>query len=97
MSISAALFKAECLKLMEQVARTGKPIIITKHGRAVAQLAPIPVAAKSQFGYMRNTVTFMEDVVQSIDVSWDALTANEEQSGGNSLNATRRNRRERPK
>lgn len=32
MNIPAAVFKAECLKLMDEVARTGRPIVITKHG-----------------------------------------------------------------
>ena len=39
--ISAAQFKAECLKLMDLVEKTREPIVITKHGRPVAQLAPI--------------------------------------------------------
>ena len=38
MSIPAAVFKAECLKLMDQVARTGQPVVITKHGKPVARL-----------------------------------------------------------
>ena len=41
MDIPAATFKAECLKLMDQVEKTREPIIITKHGRPVAQLAPV--------------------------------------------------------
>ena len=36
MEISAGEFKAKCLKLMNQVANTREPIIITKRGRPVA-------------------------------------------------------------
>jgi Antitoxin Phd_YefM, type II toxin-antitoxin system len=37
MDISAAQFKAECLKLMDQVEKTREPIVITKHGRPLAR------------------------------------------------------------
>lgn len=33
MDIPAAKFKAECLKLVNQVEKTREPIIITKHGK----------------------------------------------------------------
>jgi len=62
MSIPAAVFKAECLRLMDEVARTGQPVVITKHGRPVAQLVPVPATPGSLFGYMRNTVTIKGDV-----------------------------------
>jgi prevent-host-death family protein len=37
-TLSASAFKARCLALMDEVERTGEPVIITKHGRPVAQL-----------------------------------------------------------
>ena len=63
MSIPAATFKAECLKLMDEVARTGQPLVITKHGKPVAQLVPMPAEQESLFGYMSGTVTIQGDVV----------------------------------
>jgi prevent-host-death family protein len=72
MSIPAALFKAECLRLMDEVARTGKPVVITKHGRPVAQLVPVPPTPGSLFGYMRNTVSIKGDVVAPTDDPWNA-------------------------
>jgi prevent-host-death family protein len=72
MSIPAAVFKAECLKLMDEVARTGQPVVITKHGKPVAQLVPVPAEPKSLFGYMRNTVTIKGDVVAPTGESWNA-------------------------
>ena len=40
-SIMASTFKQQCLALLDQVARTRIPIIITKHGQPVAQLTPL--------------------------------------------------------
>lgn len=72
MSIPAAVFKAECLKLMDEVARTGQPIVITKHGRPVAQLVPVPAEPESLFGYMSDTVTIKGDVVGPTAEPWEA-------------------------
>ena len=33
-------FKATCLKLLDQVAATGEPVIITKRGKVLARLVP---------------------------------------------------------
>lgn len=61
MDIPAAQFKAECLKLMDEVEKTRQPIIITKHGRPVAQLAPVSADTGSLFGYMRETIRIQGD------------------------------------
>lgn len=39
--ISATQFKARCLRLLDDVAETGQPLVITKHGKAVARLEPV--------------------------------------------------------
>lgn len=38
MEISVTEFKAKCLALIEQVHRTREPLVITKRGKAVAEL-----------------------------------------------------------
>ena len=72
--VPAAQFKAECLKLMDQVEKTRRPIVLTKHGRPVAQLAPVPAETRSLFGYMKGTVRIDGDIVAPIDVDWSALS-----------------------
>jgi prevent-host-death family protein len=78
MNIPAAVFKAECLNLMDEVARTGQPIVITKHGKPVAQLVPIPAQSESLFGYMKNTLTIKGNVVTPIREEWSALSGDED-------------------
>jgi prevent-host-death family protein len=39
-TIGAGAFKNRCLALLEQVARTRRPITITKHGKPIATLIP---------------------------------------------------------
>jgi prevent-host-death family protein len=78
MNVPAAVFKAECLKLMDDVARTGKPIIITKHGKPVAQLVPMSPQAESLFGYMKHTVVTTGDIVAPTDSSWSVINGDED-------------------
>jgi prevent-host-death family protein len=77
-NIPAAIFKAECLSLMDEVARTGEPITITKHGKPIAQLVPVPAQAESLFGYMKNTLTIKGDIVSAVREEWSALSGAED-------------------
>lgn len=73
MNINAAEFKAKCLKLIDQVADTHEPLIITKRGKPVAKLVPIvEETPHSLFGYMKGTVKIVGDIV---DVPHDPLAA----------------------
>jgi prevent-host-death family protein len=38
--ITATHFKAHLLRLLDEVAETGQPLVITKHGRPVARVEP---------------------------------------------------------
>lgn len=78
MNISAAQFKAECLKLMDEVARTGRPVVITKHGKPVAQLAPVAVKPGTYFGHLRNSVRIAGDVIAPTSDAWSALSGDED-------------------
>lgn len=73
MEISAAEFKAKCLKLMDEIGKTRKPIVITKRGKPVAKLVPAdPAPRKPLFGCMAGTVTFEGDILAPLDVEWEA-------------------------
>lgn len=71
-TIAAGEFKAKCLKLLDEVAEKRETLIITKHGKPVAQLAPIP-AQESIVGSMKGSVLWMGDIISPIDVEWDAM------------------------
>ena len=75
MNIKAAEFKAKCLKLIDEVAATRKPLIITKHGRPVASVVPIVNAApQKMFGYMKGTGEIVGDIVKGPHQTWAAET-----------------------
>ena len=71
-TIAAGEFKAKCLKLLDQVAETRETLVITKHGKPVAQVTPIS-ARENIVGSMKGSVLWMGDIISPIDVEWDAM------------------------
>ncbi len=72
-TIKASEFKAKCLQIMDEVAETGEPVIITKHGVPITELVPARRKPDKVFGAMRGSVTFMGDITSPVDAEWDAL------------------------
>ncbi len=70
--ISAAEFKAKCLKLMDSVEHERIHIVITKRGRPVAKLVPCDEVAPSVFGYLAGTATIIGDIISPINEKWNA-------------------------
>jgi len=74
-TIQASAFKAKCLALMDQVARTGETIVVTKNGRPVAELRPHrPPRARSLIGLHRGQVKIRGDIISPVAARrWEAL------------------------
>jgi prevent-host-death family protein len=71
-SIGAGEFKAKCLKLLDEVQRQRKQVVITKRGKPVAKLVPITERSASFIGSMRGTMEILGDIVSPLDVNWEA-------------------------
>ena len=66
--IPAGQFKAECLRLIDRVAETRAPLIVTKRGRPVVEVVPIrPNRSKP----LRGSVTVHADIVGPILGAWN--------------------------
>jgi prevent-host-death family protein len=78
MEISAGKFKATCLKLMDRVAATGEPIVITKRGKPLAKLVAIredKTHPRSGVGSMKGTILHLasdEELFSPAGVRWNA-------------------------
>ena len=70
--VPATEFKAHCLELMDHVRETGQEVVVTKHGKPVAKLVPVPAPAGELFGCMRGTVLWYGDIVSPTGDWWDA-------------------------
>jgi len=75
-AVGAAEFKAKCLNLIDQMGDDGEPITITKRGKPVAVLSPVPEAAgrASIIGAMKGSVLTYEDPFSPVIEAgeWDA-------------------------
>ena len=74
-TISVTEFKAHCLELLNEVARTGEPLTLTRHGKPTAMVVPPPanVEKRWKLGQFRDDTKIAGDVVAPLDESWEAL------------------------
>ena len=75
-SIPAGEFKQTCLRLLDEVRETRQPILITKRGKPVAQLVPLPTHPEWDWsGAMEGTGQILGDLVGPIsdEDDWEAL------------------------
>ncbi len=70
--IKASEFKAKCLAILDEVERTRQPVVITKRGKPVAELAP-HTAKRNARGILKGRVEILGDIISPIDVEWEAL------------------------
>lgn len=68
--MQASTFKARCLALLDEVASSGRSIIVTKHGRPVAKLVPLddPVPTMGSVTLLAGD----DEVYFSTGEDWDA-------------------------
>ena len=76
-TIPISQFKATCLAVLEQVRRTGAPIVVTRRGEPIAEVIPpsLAGAGESWLGAMRDTAAIVGDLVSpAADAEvWDVL------------------------
>ena len=72
-TMPAAEFKARCLRVMEQVSRTRRPLTITKRGRPVVRLVPVDPDSDAFLGSLRDRITIAGDIRKAADraEAWD--------------------------
>ena len=73
--IAAAVFKARCLMLMDDVKRTRAPIVITKRGKPVAKLVPVEEEKDDFLGRMKDVIEIVGDIESPVVPieDWEAL------------------------
>lgn len=75
--VAAGRFKATCLKLMDEVAATGEPLVVTKRGTALVRLVaarPKADARRSIFGAAKHRILYLapDEELFSTGEIWDA-------------------------
>lgn len=71
-TIKASEFKATCLGIMNEVADTGEPVIITKNGKPISKLVPYYQKPASLFGLHQGFIKSHDALIAPLDDVWDA-------------------------
>jgi prevent-host-death family protein len=67
-TIPAGKFKAQCLAILDRVAESGEPVVVTKRGRPVAKVVPVRTETLVS---LAGSVTFHGDITAPILDEWD--------------------------
>ena len=71
--IAAGEFKAKCLHILDEVAHTREPVTVTKRGKPVALVVPVPAKPGGSYGIAKGTITYAaDDDLLSTGEAWDA-------------------------
>lgn len=75
--IAISEFKATCLKTLEQVKRTGNPVLVTRRGEPIALVTPPPPPKKPSnwLGLFKSQGKIMGDIVSPVldEKEWEVL------------------------
>lgn len=70
-SMAVSQFKARALRVLDEIARSGESMLITKRGKPLARV--VPFADRSKPGKLAHTLVFEEDIVSPLgEELWEA-------------------------
>jgi antitoxin (DNA-binding transcriptional repressor) of toxin-antitoxin stability system len=76
MSVPISKFKAQCLAMLEEVRKTGKPLRVTRFGKPMVDILPATVSAPpSWLGLLEGQGEIVGDIVEPIVAAdeWEVL------------------------
>lgn len=68
----ASEFKARCLALLDQVARSRVPLVVTKHGRPIARVVPLDEDQRRPTMGSVGLLADDDEAYYSTDEAWEA-------------------------
>jgi len=71
-TISTSELKARCSRVMRDVVSKRSSVIVTLRGRPIAKIVPLDETPASLFGYAKGSVKILDDIIEPIDVEWEA-------------------------
>jgi prevent-host-death family protein len=98
-SVAISTFKARCLALLEDVARTGEPLLVTKRGKPLARVTSSDNSrSSSPQETLRHTVETLGDIIAPVTspTAWNAtrgVVLTQDDTGAARAQARRRTRR----
>jgi prevent-host-death family protein len=76
-TITISKFKATCLRLLDNVKKTGKSILVTRKGEPIAMVIPPPPPPKPEqwLGCMKDRIKISGDIISPVleEKEWEVL------------------------
>ena len=73
-TIGAGKFKAQCLALLDEVAREHETILVTKRGKPVAKVIAVTEEKIDLRERLRGSILKEQDIVSPIPLMWEAAS-----------------------
>jgi len=70
-SVPATQFKIHCLALLEEVRETRQPLLVTRHGKPVAEVIPYTPKDADRANPLKGSIVYQGDLIEPIPEQWD--------------------------
>ena len=71
-TVPAGEFKTHCLALLKEVSQKQNTIVVTKHGKPIAQVVPFKKKKETYQNPLQNCIVFEKNIIDPLDVEWEA-------------------------
>ena len=70
-TVSAGIFKTHCLFLLKEVSQKHQKILVTKYGKPLVHIVPVPKNDLVNENPLKDSIIFEENIVDPIDEIWE--------------------------
>lgn len=71
-TVAATEFKEHCLALLEEVRQTRQSLLVTRHGKPVAEVSPYVPRQRGSMNPLKGSILYQGDLVAPLDEEWDS-------------------------
>jgi len=73
-TVAATEFKERCLALLEEVRQTRQSLLVTRHGKPVAEVSPYVPRPRGSMNPLKGSILYQGDLVAPLDEKWDSAS-----------------------
>ena len=71
-TVPATAFKQHCLALLEEVRQTRQSLLVTRHGKPVAEISHYVPRERDSVNPLKGSICYQGDLVAPFEEKWDS-------------------------